>query len=63
MDIVQKAGAAIAVSSQVPYLEADKSDKLTQATRDYSEGTKLTRSINYAKFSRSAEQVHSALVL
>ena len=36
MDIVQKAGAAIALPSQGLYLATDKSDKLTQATRDYS---------------------------
>ena len=36
MDIVEKAGAAIALPSQGLYLATDKSDKLTQATRDYS---------------------------
>jgi hypothetical protein len=37
MDIVQKTGAAIALPSQSLELGAGKSDKLTQASDDYSE--------------------------
>jgi MscS family membrane protein len=40
MDIVRKAGAAIALPSQSLYLAADKSDKLTQAIRDHGEQNK-----------------------
>jgi MscS family membrane protein len=45
MDIVHKEGAGIAFPSQTLYLVADKSDKLTQPTRDHSEPSVLTRSI------------------
>jgi MscS family membrane protein len=37
MDIVQKAGAAIAFPPQSLYLAVDNPDKLTQAIRHYSE--------------------------
>ena len=40
MDIVQKAGASMALPSQTLYLAADKSDKPAQVTRDYRERSK-----------------------
>ena len=40
MDIVQKAGASLALPSQTLYLATDKSDKPAQVTRDYQERSK-----------------------
>jgi MscS family membrane protein len=37
MDIIQQAGAGIALPSHTVYITPDRSDKLTQPIRDYSE--------------------------